>query len=139
MRIINLKLTSRERKSLPPCPFCGGRELSLENTHTACYHVHCDSCGAEAGGDYVYLPNLRRAHALAKRRAIAAWRRRDGTNAVGIQCAKAALASAISMIVRSRLKVERPDLLAACSVALGELRGAYEGPVGKRRLKACLL
>lgn len=36
---------------LKPCPFCGGTELEVINTHTPSYWVEC-SCGAQKDGDY---------------------------------------------------------------------------------------
>lgn len=33
------------------CPFCGCWELSITNTHTACYTIACDDCGAEVSGE----------------------------------------------------------------------------------------
>lgn len=33
-------------KSLRPCPFCGSKEVKLENTYTPCFWVEC-SCGAQ--------------------------------------------------------------------------------------------
>ena len=32
------------------CPFCASREVSIQNTHTACYTVTCNDCGGEITG-----------------------------------------------------------------------------------------
>lgn len=38
--------------ALLPCPFCGGDDLQLGNTHTPKFSVECLSCNAEVGGLY---------------------------------------------------------------------------------------
>ncbi len=64
-----------------PCPFCGGDNLDLHNTHTACYTVECISCGANVTGKS-FGTNRRsedltlRDHRNAKSSALAAWNRR---------------------------------------------------------------
>lgn len=42
--------------SLLPCPFCGGNDLEIANTHTASFWVACNDCDAEVHGDYVEGP-----------------------------------------------------------------------------------
>lgn len=79
MPIIHLTLTRRDR--LMPCPFCGGWDMELQNTHTACYWISC-SCGVEvhgkAFGSSIPSPSLtRRHHVLAKKSAIDVWNRRS--------------------------------------------------------------
>jgi hypothetical protein len=32
------------------CPFCASSAIRISNTHTACYTVACDDCGAEVTG-----------------------------------------------------------------------------------------
>lgn len=38
--------------ALAPCPFCGGADIRLHNTHTPKFSVECEDCGAEAHGEY---------------------------------------------------------------------------------------
>lgn len=42
--------------TLLPCPFCGGTDLEITNTHTASFWIVCNDCDAEAHGDYVEGP-----------------------------------------------------------------------------------
>lgn len=39
-------------EKLLPCPFCGGTEVELKNTHTASFWVECSSCGCEISGEH---------------------------------------------------------------------------------------
>jgi Lar family restriction alleviation protein len=76
--IINLALTKRDH--IEPCPFCGGWDLALENTHTASYWVACNDCNAQVSGEPYGTDRRRptmRQHRLAKASALKAWNRRD--------------------------------------------------------------
>jgi len=68
----------RPKDKLLPCPFCGGVDLALHNTHTASYWVEC-ACGVEVNGRS-YQGDARRAtrrqHRLAANDAIARWNKR---------------------------------------------------------------
>lgn len=44
---------SHNGAKLKPCPFCGGRDLEVCNTHTAIYWVKCEPCDLEKTGEYV--------------------------------------------------------------------------------------
>jgi uncharacterized Zn finger protein len=44
---------SHNGEHLKPCPFCGGEDLEVCNTHTAKYWVKCEPCGLEKAGEYV--------------------------------------------------------------------------------------
>jgi glutathione S-transferase len=59
---------------LKPCPFCGGSDLEVANTHTASYWVEC-MCGAQRGGT-PQNGRSRRSHRLAFLDAINAWNER---------------------------------------------------------------
>lgn len=66
-----------------PCPFCGSRDLELQNTHTPSYRIECQSCPATISGEYG--PDLvggrygsERQHRASAESAVAAWNRRDG-------------------------------------------------------------
>ena len=41
---------SHKDTGLPPCPFCGGEALILENDGTGIFEVACFDCGASIGG-----------------------------------------------------------------------------------------
>ena len=76
--IINLELEASDE--VLPCPFCGGTDLELCNTHTASYWIECP-CGAEVRGGgfspkrgYAQMKH----HLKAKAAALAAWNRREG-------------------------------------------------------------
>jgi Lar family restriction alleviation protein len=74
--MINLELT--ERDHLRACPFCGGSDLALENTHTASYWIACNDCGAQvpgkAFGRDLASDKLKMSHhARAKASAINVW------------------------------------------------------------------
>lgn len=43
---------SHNGERLKPCPFCGGEELEVCNTHTASYWVRCEACNIDKGGEY---------------------------------------------------------------------------------------
>lgn len=85
--IINLKLTARDRENLESCPFCGGDDLELSNTHTACYWVSCLACeeagfrvevtGRSFGGDRPSEQLSLGQHRRAKASAIEGWNRRS--------------------------------------------------------------
>lgn len=79
MPITNLTLNPEDRPL--PCPFCGGSNLELSNTHTACYSVECNDCGAQITGENLTgnyasekIPLTR--HIKAKSSALLAWNRR---------------------------------------------------------------
>lgn len=38
--------------TLKPCPFCGGSNLEVSNTHTASFWVACNDCDAQTHGEY---------------------------------------------------------------------------------------
>jgi Lar family restriction alleviation protein len=63
---------------LLPCPFCGGTDMEVENTHTPSYAVECEDCGAAIGTP----PGLtdgaktRANHRRAFLAAISAWNTR---------------------------------------------------------------
>lgn len=76
------------------CPFCGGEEITVENTHTPYYMARCDTCDAEGpGSDFhgncpgdKWRPGLSKAktaeiHRAAFLVAIEAWNER--VHAVG--------------------------------------------------------
>lgn len=41
---------------LLPCPFCGGTDLEIANTHTPSFWVRCNECDAEATGEHFPTP-----------------------------------------------------------------------------------
>lgn len=43
-------------RPLSPCPFCGGTDLEIANTHTASFWITCQDCDAEAHGGHVDGP-----------------------------------------------------------------------------------
>jgi len=67
---------------LKPCPFCGGTNLEMVNTHTAAYWVQCETCGAECGDPTPYGSRLMtkafamKIHRASFRRAAKAWNTR---------------------------------------------------------------
>lgn len=78
--LTSINLTLGPRDKLKPCPFCGGTELSLENTHTPSYWISCE-CGVEMHGRALGTTATShearvRAHQRGKRAAIAAWNSR---------------------------------------------------------------
>jgi Lar family restriction alleviation protein len=78
--ITNLQLTRED--NVLPCPFCGGTDIELRNTHTASYWMACMDCGAEHHGGQGYGLNFQshkvplRCHKLAKASTLKAWNRR---------------------------------------------------------------
>jgi hypothetical protein len=44
------------REALKPCPFCGGTDIEIANTHTPKFWVECNGCEAEARGEYFEGP-----------------------------------------------------------------------------------
>lgn len=69
-------------KPLRPCPFCGGSNIIVENTHTPCYEAECEECGATGprGRSSSYSGNhirqrgrCERLHREAFDAAIAGW------------------------------------------------------------------
>lgn len=76
--IINLQLERDDR--LLPCPFCGGNQMVLENTHSPSYWIECP-CGAEMHGPSVKWKteggrNSMANHKKAKQMTIDAWNQR---------------------------------------------------------------
>lgn len=71
-----IHLTLNENDKLKPCPFCGGEDLELQNTHTASYWIECLSCGCELHGEAFSPDDDFQAHHAAKDSAIEAWQRR---------------------------------------------------------------
>ncbi len=82
--------TPEDVARLAPCPFCGGRDLEIANTHTPHYWVRCEGCGAEKhdnsdppDGSAVRDARKSReatkaAHEAAVERAVAGWNTRAG-------------------------------------------------------------
>lgn len=67
---------------LKPCPFCGGEDLSIVNTHTPVFRVRC-ACGAENRGEYDETANkslteeeARQKFSAAMESAVNAWNTR---------------------------------------------------------------
>jgi Lar family restriction alleviation protein len=82
--IINLQLEPTDK--LLPCPFCGGTEMVLENTHSPSYWIECP-CGAEmhAGGVKWKTEagkNSMANHKKAKQMTIDAWNKRTPSKQV---------------------------------------------------------
>lgn len=92
------------REALKPCPFCGGTDIEIANTHTPKFWVECNGCEAEARGEYFEgqpaeshfhydpMPNsdfdgdyeqLPENYKAAFRSAIAAWNARPAPEALG--------------------------------------------------------
>lgn len=69
---------------LKDCPFCGGRNLELTNTHTPSYSVECLDCEAEkpctnperGKGHPKRMQRALECHLLGIESAIAEWNRR---------------------------------------------------------------
>ena len=57
------------------CPFCGGDDIELKNTHTASYWIEC-KCGAEMHGRPFPGHGLK-SHEKAKASAIEKWNDRE--------------------------------------------------------------
>lgn len=75
--------TPEDIARLLPCPFCGGRDLSIVNTHSPAYWVTCVTCNAEKHCDNKIRRADQRtkasafaAHEAAAERAIAGWNTR---------------------------------------------------------------
>lgn len=70
--------------ALKPCPFCGGLEIKVENTHTPYYWAECETCWTEgprthiAEGSELVRPRSAVAaqHVEAFQAAIDAWNQR---------------------------------------------------------------
>ena len=60
-----------------PCPFCGGTEVALLNTHTASYWIECEGCGVEVRGKASGGSSVS-AHRKAAKSTLAAWNTRSG-------------------------------------------------------------
>jgi len=43
--------------ALKRCPFCGGENLDIGNTHTASFWIECVDCGAQVSGEYFEGPH----------------------------------------------------------------------------------
>jgi hypothetical protein len=70
---------------LQPCPLCGGEDLVVSNTHTACYRVICqhDGCGVELlGKSFTKIFRTKKTSLEANAKAMAdacrRWNRRGG-------------------------------------------------------------
>ena len=64
------------------CPFCGSGTVKISNTHTACYTVACETCGAEVTGrsaerNWKTARSKVKDHLLAIRDAVKMWNRRS--------------------------------------------------------------
>jgi hypothetical protein len=44
------------KPELLPCPFCGGHNLEIANTHTPSFWVQCNDCEAQVSGGYFKGP-----------------------------------------------------------------------------------
>ena len=60
------------------CPFCGSTTIEISNTHTCCYSVVCESCGAEVTGPSLHknwksVARQVADHLRAIRIAVAKW------------------------------------------------------------------
>lgn len=132
-----LRLSRGDKSRVSPCPFCGDAGIDLgfkEGRHWAL----CRGCGME----FVGAPSVEGTKA---EQAIGWWNWRGGKPVVpdvlAVDCAIRCLRSVVSMLApvvpggRSRRFPPVDVLLAACSVALGELRGVYAGPFGRRRFR----
>jgi Lar family restriction alleviation protein len=79
MPITNLSLEPGDK--VRGCPFCGGADIQVYNTHTACYTVTCEGCDAEVHGPQV-APRTKSHrlteahHREAKDSALAKWNMR---------------------------------------------------------------
>ncbi len=71
--------------ALEVCPFCHeGEHLRVSNTWTACYHVECETCGAEGPSavsgpkvsGFASISAMTKAHKKAFMAAIGLWNRR---------------------------------------------------------------
>lgn len=69
-----------ENDHVEACPFCGGDNITLNNTWTASYWVECSDCGAEmhtqSSGDY----NNKGHHLREAKAALDAWNTRHRHN-----------------------------------------------------------
>jgi hypothetical protein len=134
------RLTPAQRRRVLPCPFCGGREVRLGHTKDELRWALCPTCGTEFVGT--------RALDQDAESLLTWWSWRNGVpgvpDAVAVDSAirylKAAVETLVGLNPRKRYvgftnltPVERA--LATCSAALGELRGAYTGPLDERRLR----
>lgn len=43
-------------RPLKPCPFCGGSDITLTNTHSPHYNARCEDCSAEGPDGWDYIP-----------------------------------------------------------------------------------
>lgn len=71
--INHFKLDARDQ--VKPCPFCGGTDVEMANTHTAYYWIECATCGAEHSGAASGGSSVS-AHRAAARRTLEAWNTR---------------------------------------------------------------
>lgn len=79
--------TTEDLEKLTFCPFCGmSHDLEISNTHTACYTVDCNNCGASMngglskgynGGKILTMGRCAGLHALALLQVIERWNTRD--------------------------------------------------------------
>lgn len=74
---MNINLALEETDKLLPCPFCGGTELELCNTWTACYWIECQTCEAQVAGKAYSDPRRLSSHEKSKASAIAKWNTRS--------------------------------------------------------------
>jgi len=71
-------------QALEPCPFCGGMDIEVDNTHTPHYTAICQTCGAEkpaadsrsSGNHSKTKAACRRAHRRSFQSAIDEWNKR---------------------------------------------------------------
>lgn len=64
-------------EKLKPCPFCGGQNLELLNTHTPYYWIEC-VCGAQLNDDFpADRKETDKGHIASAKRVIEKWNTRD--------------------------------------------------------------
>lgn len=82
--------TTADIARLRECPFCGGRDMDIVNTHTPCYWVECNDCETQkhdVDGSGNPLPDeasARAAHEASVERVIAAWNTRTVASTTGV-------------------------------------------------------
>jgi Lar family restriction alleviation protein len=73
----NLHLELEPTDLVSPCPFCGSKDIELQNTWTASYWIMCQSCGARVSDPGMERnPELYADHQASKAAALTAWNTR---------------------------------------------------------------
>jgi hypothetical protein len=134
---VQRRLTPAQRKRVLPCPFCGGREVRLGHIGDTLRWAQCPTCGTDFVGTRALDPDVESLFNW--------WNWRNGVpgvpDALAVDSAIRCLKSAVQMLVEVDPKKQYnfvstvEAVLAATSVALGELRGCYEGTFKKRKLR----